>query len=158
MKALIVFGTRTGWTEKTANVMSSALKGKGYEVDLSKGRLPKGVKDIGEYDLVIAGSSIMVGFWKWGVKGFLKKYGNKAKRLYVFATAAGLLSHLVNEGKTKEAAIIEAVQKYIEPFKSKHNLKIDGTTAFGGQMGKGDKITFNNWDENDILNWVNEIA
>ena len=158
MKALVVFGTRFGWTEKTANVISSVLKSKGYVVDLSKGKLPKGIKDVHEYDLVIAGSSIMASLWKRGVKGFLKKYGGKAKKLYVFATAAGLLNVKVKEGKTKEEAINEAVQKYIEPLKTKFNLKIDGSTAFGGQMGKGEKIKFNNWEEKDIINWANGLV
>ena len=158
MKALVVFGTRFGWTEKTANVISSVLKSKGYGVDLSKGKLPKGIKDIQDYDLVIVGSSIMASLWTWGVKRFLKKYGGKSKKLYVFATAAGLLYSKVNEGKTKEEAIDEAVKKYIEPLKMKFNLRIDGATAFGGQMGKGEKIKLNNWEEKDIINWANTLV
>lgn len=158
MKALIVYGTRYGWTQKTAAVMESALKGKGYSVDLSTGRLPKGCKSVEDYDLVIAGSSIAIAMWKWGVKGFLKRQGGKAKKLYVFVTAAGVLNSIGKEGKTKEQAIESAKKAYIEPVQKKYGLSIIGTAVFGGQYGKGEKIHYNNWDEKDIVNWIEEIT
>ncbi|MDP4119951.1 MAG: flavodoxin domain-containing protein [Bacillota bacterium] len=158
MKALILFGTRNGFTGKTAKVIEEVLINKGYSVDVFENKVLKNkIKELDTYNIVIAGSSIMAGLWKRGVKSFLKKNGKNIKNLYLFATAAGVLNSVDTGTRTKEEAVKIATERYITPLVSKYSLKLKGSTVLGGQFGKGDKIKYNNWNEKDIREFAEKI-
>ena len=159
MNILIVFGTRHGMTEKTADNLGLVLKDQyKHNVVVSNYKLSKELKtEIMNYDLIIVGSSIVAGRWKSGVKRFLKKYRTEFKNVAIFVTAAGTLERAKENGESREEGISTAKSKYIEPVKSKYQINtiIDG--VFGGQYGKEPKVRFNNWNLDDIRDWAEEI-
>jgi menaquinone-dependent protoporphyrinogen IX oxidase len=159
MKTLIVYGTRSGWTRRTAEVLQSALSSDPADsVDMYHLTVPgEMTKAIADYDLIIAGSSIVAGFWKAPVKRFLRKYGANGQRLAVFVTAGGTMELAAAGKKTKEEAIQQGRDQYIQPFLAKHNLKAISTQVFGGQYGKEPKVKFNNWKEEDARQWAEEL-
>jgi len=158
MKALILFGTRTGFTGKTVKVIEQVLANRGYTVDIYENKVPrKKMKELGSYNTVIVGTSIMMGLWKHGVKSFIKKHGKSIKNLYIFATAAGILNEVNTKGITKEEAVNIATERYITPLINQYSLTLHGTAIFGGQYGKGDKIRYNNWNEEDIKAFANMV-
>ncbi len=110
MNILIVYGTRHGWTQKTARNLGSILKNQyDYNVEISDYKISKEIKaKIINYDLIIIGTSIVMGFWKRGAKRFLKKYKTHFKNTAIYVTAAATLDG-ANTGKlTKEEAIAKA--------------------------------------------------
>lgn len=158
MKALILFATRNGFTGKTAKVLEAVLKDRGYTVDVFEDHVPRSkIQELDTYSIVIAGSSIMAGLWKRGVKSFLKRYGKDIKNLYVFATAAGVLNSVHTSGISKEEAVKTATERYITPLAAKYSLTLKGTAVFGGQFGKNDKIRYNNWNEEDIKAFAKRV-
>jgi hypothetical protein len=159
MKILIVYGTKFGWTGRTAEYLGEVLQQRyHHKTMVSDYKLPKGLKrNINEFDLVIAGSSIVSGMWKPGVKSFLRKYSNEIKKLAIFVTAASTLQRAVEDGQSVEEGRAMAKDKYIEPVKSKYQLTTITESAFGGQKGKEHKIKFNNWKKEDIADWAEEI-
>ena len=78
MNILIVYGTRFGKTRETAATLGSTLRDSfGHTVTISSYKLSKEIKaGIKNFGLLIAGSSIVAGMWKSGVKRILKKYKN----------------------------------------------------------------------------------
>jgi menaquinone-dependent protoporphyrinogen IX oxidase len=158
LKALILFGTRNGFTRKTAEVLAKVLAERGYIVDTFENKVPtEKIKELNNYNIVLVGSSIMAGMWKFGVKRFIKKYGKDIKGLYLFVSAGGVMSSAEKSEKTKEEAVEDGKKRYIEPLVLKYSLTLKGSCVFGGQMGKGDKIIFNNWNEEDIKTFANSI-
>ena len=158
MKALIIYGTRFGWTQKTVNTIAQDLIKEGYEVEVAQKLNKRQKAKISEYDLLIAGSSIVSGMWKSGIKKFLKKYGPKVRRLCIFVTSAGTLHYSMKNGMTFEQARDKALQKYISPLVSRYNLNAFKTGIFGGQNGKGDNIKYNNWDEEQVRQWISSLV
>ena len=63
MKALIVYATRSGWTKKTAEILADELEKKKYVTDVVENKLLPYDK-VTNYDLVVVGTSIMIGRWK----------------------------------------------------------------------------------------------
>jgi len=88
MKALIVYGTRYGATEMTANEIASVLRSKQIEVKISNAKEEK-IKDISGYDLIIVGSGIKTFRWTKEPKSFLKKFRTelRQKRVALFVCA-----------------------------------------------------------------------
>jgi len=159
MNILIVYGTRHGMTKKTAENLESILESQySHKVEVSNYKISKEVKaEIGNYDLIIVGSSIVAGLWKSGVKRFLKKYRTKFKNVAIFVTAAGTLERAKEKGQSKEEGVKIAKSKYIDPVKDKYKIGtvIDG--VFGGQYGKEPKVRFNNWNLDDIKGWADGL-
>ena len=159
MKALILYGTRYGFTGKTARVIESVLSEKGVKVDVIENKAPRGIgKELNTYDLVVVGSSIVAGMWKSGAKAFLKKYGGKIKNLYLFVTAAGCLNAVESKEISKEEAVKSATERYINPLTEKYGLTVGASAVLGGQFGKGDKIKYNNWNEQDIRAFAENLV
>ena len=152
MNILIVYGTRHGMTKKTVENLGHILEGQyNHKVEISNYKISKKVKaEIVNYDLIIVGSSIVVGLWKSGAKKFLKKYRANFKNVAIFVTAAGTLERAKEEGKSKEEGVSTAKSKYIEPVKTKYQIHTLMDGVFGGQYGKEQKIRFNNWNLEDI--------
>lgn len=125
---------------------------------LSDYKLTKDIKrSIPDYDLVIAGSSIVSGRWKSGVKKFLGKYRGQFKHLAIFVTAGGTMNTVSKGQRTKEEAVETAIERYIEPVKKKFDLTPLAEGVFGGQYGKEPKVRYNNWNKEDILHWAEQL-
>ncbi|OFX87842.1 MAG: hypothetical protein A2W99_16130 [Bacteroidetes bacterium GWF2_33_16] len=159
MNILIVYGTRHGWTQKTAENLDDILRNQyNYKVEVTDYKISKEIKvNMPNYDLVIAGSSIVMGFWKRGVKRFLNKYKKHLRNVAIYVTAGGTLDDVTKGTLTKEEAIQKAKTKYIIPVKNKLGISTIADGVFGGQYGKEPKILFNNWNKEDIKNWAAEL-
>jgi menaquinone-dependent protoporphyrinogen oxidase len=72
MKALIVYGTRSGATKGIADEIAKALTEKGYTATVANAKESKGV-DVKAYDLVVVGSSVWATWWSGAAKGFLRR-------------------------------------------------------------------------------------
>lgn len=157
MKALIVYATRRGWTKRTAETIADELESKGYLTTLLENRLPR-PQQVGQYDLVIVGTSIVTGLWKARPKIFLKKFGQDIENLAIWVTAAGTLMSAQTDGLTLEDGTRMAVQRYIKPLIGKFRLHPKHVTAFGGQFSFGGETKYNNWNSEDIRRWTRSIA
>ena len=159
MNILIVYGTKFGWTGKTAEHLGNVLRDQyQHNTTVSDYKLTKELKrNISDFDLVIAGSSIVSGMWRSNVKNFLNKHKSDFKKLAIFVTAASTLQRAIEGGQSIEDGRALAREKYIGPVKQKFQLETIAESAFGGQKGKEHKIKFNNWNTEDISAWAKEI-
>jgi menaquinone-dependent protoporphyrinogen IX oxidase len=157
VKALIVYATRKGWTKRTAEVLADELEEKGYVTDCFENKLPS-QKELLTYDLVVVGTSIMIGRWKVRPRLFLKKFGPGIANLSIWVSAAGTLFVESDEGRGLKEATQVAVEKYIKPLVEKYKLHPRYMTAFGGQISWNAETVRNNWNSNDIRTWARLIA
>jgi menaquinone-dependent protoporphyrinogen oxidase len=72
MKALIVYGTRSGSTKQIADEIGKVLGGQEYAVTLRDAKESRGV-DVNDYDLIVAGSSVWAYKWTRQTIAFLKR-------------------------------------------------------------------------------------
>ena len=130
-KALIVYGTRYGATERTSQVISDTLRKEGLEVDVINAKEGK-VQSISEYGLVIVGSGIQMGKWTREPEGFLKKYQNELsnKKVALFVSCGG--ANPLSEGEQRSKEMADAKRKYLEDKAAEFNLKPISLGFFGG--------------------------
>jgi menaquinone-dependent protoporphyrinogen oxidase len=92
MKALIVYGTRGGATKEIADEIGKTLGGQGYAVTVEDAKRSRGI-DVGAFDLVVVGSSVIMTFWKRQAMAFLKRnakvLAGKKVALFSSGTAGG---------------------------------------------------------------------
>ncbi len=72
MRSLVAFGTKYGSTEKVAETIADVLRSSGHTVDVADLRR-KPMYEVDDYDMVVIGSSIIVGGWSKGSKRFLEE-------------------------------------------------------------------------------------
>ena len=72
MKALVVYGTRSGATKQIADEIGKTLEEQGYAATVREAKQTKGI-GAQDFDLIIVGSSIWATMWKRQAIGFLKK-------------------------------------------------------------------------------------
>ena len=144
---LIVYGTRKGMTAETVSVIAGVLKEKfNHSVDIACTKKIKHYKKrINDYNNIIIGSSIVSGRWKGKILSFAKKDVFNGKRVKKY-------------GITKEAAINEAVEKYIETYLSKFKFVPVSKGAFGGRVVKKGIEKYNSWNKEDIIIWTNNLG
>jgi len=61
-------------------------------------------------------------------------------------------------GITKEAAINEAIEKYIDKYTNKFRFTPISKMAFGGKVIKKGNIKYNSWNREDILKWSIDLG
>jgi menaquinone-dependent protoporphyrinogen IX oxidase len=146
-------------TSKSVQLMANALIQDGHHsVVVDEGKLSRRAEeDLPNTDLVIVGSSIVGGLWKGGPKKFLKKYGSRIHKLAVFVTAGGTFQKVLSEGGGKEGAVALAVNAYIDPLKKKYKFSTILDGAFGGKVGSGEKVKYDNWDAASVKEWIREL-
>jgi menaquinone-dependent protoporphyrinogen oxidase len=129
--ALIVYGTRTGTTANTAELIAESLQKEGLTVKVVDAKKEK-VKDITGFDLVVVGSGVQIGKWTGEADDFLKKQqkelASKKLALFVCCGAATPLS----EGEQKTKEMDTGRQKYLEDKTVQYNLKPVALGYFGG--------------------------
>jgi menaquinone-dependent protoporphyrinogen oxidase len=130
-KALIVYGTRTGTTAETSEVIAETLRKEGLEVKVVDAKKDK-VQSIDEYDLVIVGSGIQMGKWTGEPESFLKKFQKElsTKKVAVFVTCGS--ANPLSEGEQKKKEMDEGRRKYLDEKVAKYNLKPVALGFFGG--------------------------
>ena len=130
MKTLIVFGTRYGATEGTAEEIGRVLTEKGFEVKVVEAKKEK-IKDISEYQLVIIGSGMRMFRWVKEPESFMKKFQKdlqqKHTAIFVSSGAQRLL-----EFDGEQQAMDDAWQKYLVEKIMKYNLEPLSMAIFGG--------------------------
>ena len=181
LKSIIVYGTNYGATKGTAEEIARVLREETFDVKVVNAKQEK-VKDISEYDLVVAGSGISCGRWVNEAEDFLKKFRRELERKKLAIFVSSLEPIAEREGNTKEVAKIRKAS--LEDKASKYHLKPVAMGFFGGiidfnKMGfltrKGMEAAFKaplqkhgfketapnaydlrDWDE--IRKWTKELA
>lgn len=102
-KALIVYGSRTGATANTSEVIAETLRKEGLEVKVVNAKEEK-IKDISGFDLVLVGSGIQIGKWTGEPEDFLKKHQKElvTKKLALFVCCGSAAPLSEGEQKTRD--------------------------------------------------------
>jgi menaquinone-dependent protoporphyrinogen IX oxidase len=155
-RTLIVYGTRKGTTKETVQLIAQVLKDYfSYEVDISGTKEMKYYrKRIDDYDNIIIGSSIMSGRWKSKILSFARLDLFGSKQVALFVTAGGTLNKVNKFGITKEDAINEATEKYIDKSINKFKFVPVSKTAFGGRVIKKNITKYDSWNREDVVSWA----
>ena len=181
-KALIVYGTRTGTTANTSEVIADTLRKVGYEVKIVDTKKEK-VQSISEFDLIIVGSGIQMGKWTSEPEDFIKKHQKEltTKKLALFVSCGG--ANPLSEGEKKTKEFDDAKRKYLEEKSVEFKVTPVALGFFGGCYdfnkmswffkktlssikpkleGAGYKETktdvYDLRDLNEIRNWTKELA
>jgi len=129
-KVLILYGTRHGATESTAEEIAKVLQGEGLEVKVVNAKKEQ-VKDISPFDLIVVGSGMEMGKWTGEPENFLnqfqKELANKKVAIFVSSAAQALLE---NEKKTEE--IEKNKKQNLDDIAAKYNLHPIAMVTFGG--------------------------
>jgi menaquinone-dependent protoporphyrinogen oxidase len=165
-KILITYDTEHGATSTIVDRIADVLCEKGYQVDL---KLARNVKDISQYDGVVAGSPIYEFKWLDGTMRFLKRFrfalADKPVALFITCT------YLKDENDTPERRA-KAVDLYVEPVMKKTGIAepvsigiLSGEFWYSElypmeyirmKLAKFEEGDFRNWDK--IEAWANELA
>jgi Flavodoxin len=129
--ALIIYGTRTGATADTSEVIADTLQKEGLTVKVVDAKKEK-VKDIGEFDLVVVGSGIQIGKWTGEPEDFLKKHQNElaVKKVALFVSCGS--ANPLSEGEQRAKELETGKRKYLEEKAAQYNLKPVALGYFGG--------------------------
>ncbi len=159
-KTLIVYGTRFGATEKSANVIARELKDKfNHEVEVVKLTSETENYDYTSFDNVIIGSSIAYFSWTKRAKKYLKN-DFSGKKVFVFISSAGLTYPALEKGEMEKYE--KRKNRFLDSVLRK-NLKVEpaSTAVFGGYIetkGKDGEYDLYNWKEEDMVKWAAEIG
>ncbi|MGD2034215.1 MAG: flavodoxin domain-containing protein [Bacteroidales bacterium] len=157
---LIVFGTRRGTTERTAQVIGEmlVLRFSHHVQMINVKKIRRYRKILHTFDNIIVGSSIVRGRWVWRAKWFLRRYDFRDQKLAVFVTAGYTLNKSVELDIPKEEVVKEAIASYIDRLLEPISLKPVSKMAFGGMIVKSKRKKFNSWNREDIEAWVMELG
>ena len=126
--ALIVYGTRTGATAKTAELIAKELRQEGFTVRVVNAK-DENVQSISEYELIIVGSSIQMGRWTKEPEQFLRRFQRdlSTKQLALFVSCGA--AHPEASWRPQERD--EVYQKYLGEKATKYNLHPIALGLFG---------------------------
>ena len=128
--ALIVYGTRTGTTANTAELIADVLRQEGFTVRVVNAKDEK-VQSVSEYELIIVGSGIQMGRWTKEPDQFLRRFqhdlSTKKLALYVSCGAA----HPLDDTKDPAQEQADACQKYLESKAMQYALHPIAMGLFG---------------------------
>ena len=155
-RILIVYGTRRGTTENTANVIAETLILKhGHVVEVTDVKNIRTYKQrLHEFEIIVVGSSIQSGRWVNRALRFLKKHDFINQKVAIFVTAGGILNKEKKYGMKKEDVIHEAICNYIDRFLPNFRFTPVSKMAFGGMVIRSGKEKFNSWNREDIEAWA----
>ncbi len=157
-KTLVIYATRIGATADTANVIGEVLKEK-YAHDVKVANIKEKKKiNINDFDNIVLGSSIAAGRWKSSIKKYLKKNSATGKKTAVFVSAGGTMKAYSDGKVSRQEAVKEAVEAYIDPVITQLGMSPVSKTAFGGRFIMFGKEKFNNWNRDDIVEWAEELG
>ena len=128
--ALLVYGTRTGTTAKTAELIANVLCQEGFTVRIVNAKNEK-VQDISKYELIIVGSGIQMGRWTKEPEQFLRRFQHdlSTKQLALFVSCGA--AHPLDDTKDPAQEQLEARQKYLESKATQYSLHPIALGLFG---------------------------
>jgi menaquinone-dependent protoporphyrinogen IX oxidase len=131
VKALIVYGTRYGATEMTAEEIADVFRQEGLDVKVVNLKKDK-VKDIAEYGLVTVGSGIQINKWTKEPEKFLKKFQKElvGKKVALFVCCGS--TQPLDDKTDKAESIEKARTRYLEEKAAKYHLQPIAMGLFGG--------------------------
>lgn len=137
-KALIVYGTRYGATQGTAEEIATVLQKEGIDVRVVNAKKEQ-VDDVSPYDLIVVGSGIRMDAWTGEAEGFIKKFQKElaTKKVALFVSAG---SYVIDEFLGKPVTKIK--EKYLDEKAAKYQLQPIALGIFGGLW---DRKTFPRW-------------
>ncbi len=156
IRTLIIYGTRKGTTETTAQVLAETLilKHK-HNVELTNiKKIRKYKKRLDEFQNIIVGSSIVYGRWKPSVLNFLRKNDFHNQNVALFVTAGATMNKEKEYGMSREEVRNEAIKNYIDIYLPEFLFTPITKTAFGGMVIRSGKKKFNSWNREDIESWA----
>ncbi len=127
MRSLVAFGTKYGSTEKVAETIADVLRSSGHTVDVADLRR-KSVLELDDYDMVVVGSSIIVGGWSKGSKRFLEENCEALRRKRVSMFVCCSQSYLRPEERDDQ------MRNFLTNVAQTHGLKPESLGLFGGEM------------------------
>jgi len=145
---LIVYVSKGGATEQTAQIIADVLKQKyGLEIDLVN--LKRESPKLGQYKSVVVGAGVRGGKVYDEALEFLKQdFGDRKVAFFVCCGGAG-------DAKNYE----ESCVKYVTEVLAKYpNVKTVATEAFGGRMKLLGKTVFDNVDSAKIRAWAETLG
>ena len=182
VKALIVYGTRYGATEKTSQEIADVFRQEGLDVKVINLKNDK-VKDISEYDLVLVGSGIKIKKWTKEPENFLEKFQKELaqKKTAIFISCGA--KYPLDEKTDIETELEYARKHHLEEKAAKYNIQPIALGLFGGvydfnKMGWFFRKTlsavkpqleaagvpekepgmYDTRDTNEIRSWAKEVA
>lgn len=105
MRALVVYGTKSGCTAGIAERIGETLSANGFVVRVASAQE---AGDAGDYDAVIVGSGVRAGQWHESAKAWMRKNADALKAMPVALYTCGLV--ITTAGKTDE------VRAYTDPI------------------------------------------
>ena len=157
-KTLVLYATRMGASADTAGVIGEILEEK-YSHDVKIYNIKEKKKiNINDFDNIVFGSSIAAGRWKGSLKRYLKKNNLSGKKIAVFVSAAGTMKAYSDGKVSRQKAVKEAVEAYLDPVIAQLGISPVSKTAFGGRFIMFGKEKFNNWNRDDIVEWAEELG
>ncbi|MBN2734151.1 MAG: flavodoxin domain-containing protein [Methanomicrobiaceae archaeon] len=112
-KILVAFATRYNSTKEIAEFIAAILKEDGYDAD-SKNML--NIKDIDNYDFIIAGSAIQMGKWLPEARDFMQMHKNYLNKVPLFVFSCGITLNTPDENATRKALFAtDEIQQYVNP-------------------------------------------
>lgn len=159
-KTILLYGKRKGKTSHTAETIAFNLS-LNYNIKVDKINVRdyrNKTTNLNDYDAVIIGSSIVSDRWVKKCLKILKKLPAEECKLFIYVTAGATMNKVREHGLEKSEAIREGVEKYIDRYTAKYNLKPDSKMVFGSRTIKRGKLKYDNWNKDDIKKWANEIG
>ena len=149
-RVLIIFATRSGATEDTAQKIADTLTGNyGLEVNLVN-LSHQSPPDFSPYGSMVIGSGIRMKKWYKEATKFLEN-DFKGKNVALF------VSSMYNGGNPKTYPV--AVERYLEKISSEQlNVKPFMMEAFGGRMKFLGRVTQDNRDFKKIKEWAESLG
>jgi menaquinone-dependent protoporphyrinogen oxidase len=172
MKALVAFGTKYGSTSRVAQTIAYELQGRGYRTCVLDLRQKNETK-IDQYDLLVLGSSIIIGKWSKESQKFIDdhKVPMRDMRVALFACCSDILYPAKVENARR--AYLEDVAATIPGLRlvalglfggeidfSQHGMMVQMLLGAMGNLGGRDidltePYDFRDW--NDIKQWARAL-
>ena len=130
-KALIVYGTRYGATEMTANDIADVFRENGLDVKVVNLKDEK-VKDISGYDLVLVGSGIKIKKWTKEPEKFLKNFQKELKNQKTALFICCGAKYPLDENAEVKTELEYAQKNHLEGKAAKYKLTPIAYGLFGG--------------------------
>jgi menaquinone-dependent protoporphyrinogen IX oxidase len=126
LKALVVYGTRWGGTEKVAEAIGKAIQAEGNTVEVIDAK--KAPESIDAYDFILVGSGLRADKWTKESVDFIEKNleSLKAKKMALYVSCS--------MADRKDAGYDVGKKRYLDDFAAKYGLTPIAMGYFGGLM------------------------
>lgn len=158
MKILIIYESRKARTKKLADTIFKLLKNDYLnDVDMFDYKeIDEKNIDYSSYDSTIIGSSLLFGFWPFGLKSFIGRNRKKMKGIALFVSFEKVFEFNENEVIIRKWKA-RKVKKHIEPLKKKYNFRTIAEGVFVEHLNMLNRQNDENRKMKMIENWVASI-